>query len=147
MKLPVLLIVTLLSACAQQPPATKPSAATPSTPSVQPAPAAAPNDGRLDLTDLPAERALIAGIRAYEDADYTLAESQLLLAVRTGLRSPKDTAAAMKYLAFIYCSSDRYRQCESAFRDAFDADPDFSLSKSEAGHPQWGSVYQRAAKP
>ena len=99
--------------------------------------------GLLDVTDRPAEKALLAGLRAYEDAQYALAETQLGLALRTGLASPRDRAAAHKNLAFIYCTSDRFKACETAFRAAREADPGFTLSKAEAGHPRWGPVYQR----
>ena len=145
MRLLLLVILVWLSACAQQPPADKPGSTTPtSAPSPAPAPTPLPP---LDLSGRPGERALLAGIKAYEDADYKLAEAQFLLSLKTGMASRIDTAAAHKYLAFIYCSSNRFAQCEAAFRSAFDADPSFSLSKSEAGHPLWGSVYQRAARP
>jgi len=33
--------------------------------------------------------------------------------------------------------------CEVQFRAARAADAGFALSKSEAGHPLWGPVYQR----
>ena len=102
-----------------------------------------PPAGLLDVTDRPAEKALLAGLRAYEDAQYALAETQLGLALRTGLASPRDRAAAQKNLAFIYCTSDRIKACETAFRAAREADPNFTLSKAEAGHPRWGPVYQR----
>jgi Tfp pilus assembly protein PilF len=99
--------------------------------------------GLLDVTERPAEKALLAGLRAYEDAQYATAEAQIGFALRTGLASPRDRAAAHKNLAFIYCTSDRIKACEAAFRSAREADPNFTLSKAEAGHPRWGPVYQR----
>lgn len=129
MKLPALLLLslsTLLTACVQPPPA--------------------PAPGLLDVAERPAEKALLAGIRAYEDAQYTTAENQLVAAINAGLTSPKDKAAAHKHLAFIYCTSNRERECEAAFRNAIQADPGFALNKSEQGHPLWGPVFQRAAK-
>ena len=108
-----------------------------------PPPPPPPPTGLLDVTDRPAEKALLAGLRAYEDAQYALAETQLGFALRTGLASPRDRAAAHKNLAFIYCTSDRIKACETAFRSAREADPNFVLSKAEAGHPRWGPVYQR----
>jgi len=57
--------------------------------------------------------------------------------------SPRDRAAAHKLLAFIFCTSNRMSDCEVQFRAARAADPGFALSKSEAGHPLWGPVYQR----
>ena len=99
--------------------------------------------GLMDVADRPAEKALLAGIRAYDDAQYPQAEQQLVLALKSALASPRDQAAAHKHLAFIYCTSDRLHACEAEFRAARTADPKFTLSKSEAGHPVWGPVYQR----
>ena len=126
MRLPVVLVVSLLvAACAQ----------VPSAPA-----------GLMDVAARPAEKALLAGIRAYEDAQYAESEKQLGAALQAGLASPKDRAAAQKHLAFIYCTSNRTRECETAFRAARQADPAFALSKSEVGHPLWGPVYKRLAQ-
>lgn len=102
-----------------------------------------PRPGLLDVVERPAEQALLAGLRAYEDAQYTDAEKQFSLALKLGLPSPKDRAAAAKHLAFIYCTSNRLTECEASFRAARAADPNFALGKSEAGHPVWGPVYKR----
>lgn len=102
-----------------------------------------PQPGLLDVVERPAEQALLAGLRAYEDAQYADAEKQFGLALKLGLASPKDRAAADKHLAFIYCTSHRMADCEASFRAARAADPGFSLSKSEIGHPLWGPVYKR----
>lgn len=112
----------LLTACAQVPP----------TPT-----------GLMDVAERPAEKALLAGIRAYEDAQYDEAELQLEQALKVGLASMRDRAAAHKHLAFIYCTSHREPACESEFRKAREADPGFALSRSEVGHPIWGPVYKR----
>jgi Tfp pilus assembly protein PilF len=104
---------------------------------------APPPVGLLDVTSRPAERALQGGMRAYEDGQYPEAEKQLMLALSTGLVSPRDRAAAHKQLAFIYCTSNRTSDCEAAFRAARQADPAFALNKSEQGHPVWGPVYKR----
>jgi hypothetical protein len=100
--------------------------------------------GLMDVAERPAEKALLAGIRAYEDGQYPESEKQLGAALQTGLPSAKDRAAANKYLAFVYCTSNRIPDCEQAFRAARKADPAFALSKSESGHPLWGPVYKRA---
>ncbi len=102
-----------------------------------------PRTGLLDVVARPAEQALLAGLRAYEDAQYIDAETQFSLALKLGLASPRDRAAADKHLAFLYCTSNRMAECEAAFRAARAADPNFSLNKSEAGHPLWGPVYRR----
>lgn len=117
-----LFAAALLAACAQ----------------TAPAPAAL-----VDMLARPAERALLAGLRAYDDAQYAEAQKQLLEAVNLRLASSKDRAAAHKHLAFIYCTSNRTAECEAQFRAARLADPAFTLSKSEAGHPSWGEVYKR----
>ena len=116
------LLVSLLGACVQPP--TAPS-------------------GLMDVAERPAEKALLAGIRAYDDAQYPEAEKLFASALQTGLASQKDRAAAHKHLAFIYCTSSRVSECEAAFRAARQADPAFALSKSESGHPLWGPVYKR----
>jgi len=99
--------------------------------------------GLMDVAERPAEKALLGGIRAYDDAQYAEAEKRFAAALQAGLASPKDRAAAHKHLAFIYCTSERRVECESAFRAAIQADPAFALSKSESGHPLWGPVYRR----
>jgi Tfp pilus assembly protein PilF len=106
-------------------------------------PPTAPPVGLLDVAERPAEKALMAGMRAYDDAQYPQAEKQLQAALQAGLVSPRDRAAAHKLLAFIFCTSNRAVDCEVQFRSARAADPAFALSKSEAGHPLWGPVYQR----
>jgi len=112
-----------LAACAQQP----------TTPPVT----------QADLAERTAKEALLSGIRLYDDGQYPEAEKQFGTALKLNLSSPKDRATAHKYLAFIYCTSNRQSLCESSFRAAMQADPAFALSKSEAGHPLWGPVYKR----
>lgn len=102
--------------------------------------------GLMEVAERPAEKALLAGLRAYDDAQYPQAEKHLQAALQAGLASPRDRAAAHKHLAFIYCTSNRGANCEAAFRAARAADPAFALSKSEAGHPVWGPVYQRVQR-
>lgn len=103
-----------------------------------------PSGGLMDVAERPAEKALLAGLRAYDDGQYAQSEQQLQLALQTGLTSPKDKAAANKHLAFILCTTQRVPACEQAFRAARQADPGFALTRAEAGHPVWGPVYKRA---
>lgn len=103
----------------------------------------APAVGVMDLAERPAEKALLSGLRAYDDGQYAEAEKQFGVALQTGLVSPRDKAAAHKYLAFVYCTTQRTGACEVEFRAAKEADPKFALSKSEAGHPMWGPVYRK----
>ena len=125
MRLALAIAVTVLAAgCATRPPPPPPP-------------------GLLDLMDRPAERALLEGMRAYDDGQYGAAEAALRKALEAGLANPRDQASAYKLVAFITCTSQRIPQCEAAFRAARAAWPAFALSRSEAGHPLWGPVYQR----
>ena len=99
--------------------------------------------GLIDVAERPAEKALLAGMRAYDDAQYPAAEKLLNQALKERLASPRDRAAAHKHLAFIYCTSERLPACEAEFRAARTDDPAFALTKAEAGHPQWGPVWQK----
>lgn len=119
------LAALLLAGCAQTPP----------SPEAPPA--------VVDLMARPAERALLSGLRAYDDGQYAEAERWLAAALKAGLAAPRDQAAAHKHLAFVYCTSERVRLCEAAFLAARQADPAFTLARSEAGHPLWGPVFRR----
>jgi Tfp pilus assembly protein PilF len=103
--------------------------------------------GLAEVMDRPAEKALLTGIRAYDDAQYGDAEKALKKALDSGLASARDRATANKLLAFIYCTSERVSACEQAFRSARQSDPQFALTKSEAGHPLWGPVYRKVTAP
>lgn len=109
-----------------------------------PPPPPPPPPGLVEILERPAERALLDGMRAYDDGQYANAESALRRALQMGLRSAYDQAAAYKLIAFVTCTSNRVQQCEAAFRAARAADPAFALSRAEAGHPVWGPVYRRA---
>mgnify|MGYP006346179907 FL=1 len=101
--------------------------------------------GLTDVMQRPAERALFNGLRAYDEGQYAEAERELQASLKTGLVSTKDRANAHKHLAFVYCTSQRAPACEAAFREARNADPEFTLSRAETGHPQWGPVYKKVA--
>jgi len=123
----VLTIAIVLAGCAARQP---PSGAT----------------GLIEVTERPAERALLAGMRAYDDGQYAESEKSLKSALAAGLTGAKDKAHAYKLLAFIFCTSERVADCEAAFRAARTADPAFALSRSESGHPLWGPVYRRVVR-
>jgi Tfp pilus assembly protein PilF len=102
-----------------------------------------PPSGLAELLERPAERALVEGLRAYDEGQYGPAEAALQRALAAGLASPRDRASAHKLLAFIACTSERPAACEAAFRAARAADPAFALDRSETGHPLWGPVWRR----
>ena len=111
-----------------------------------PPPPAPPPTGLAEVMERPAERALLEGIRAYDDGQYAQAEKALRQALADGLQSARDRATAHKLLAFITCTSDRLADCQAEFREARAADASFALSRSEAGHPVWGPVYKSLAQ-
>jgi len=110
-----------------------------------PAPQAPPTQSITVLYGRPAERALIDGLRQYEAGSFERAEATLRTALAQGLRDPRDTAVAYKYLAFLTCAFNRLYECEQNFRSGFAADPSFSLSDVEIGHPVWGPIFRRVA--
>jgi len=124
-------LTLLLAACETMPPAA--------------APTAPPTASIATLYLRPAERALIEGIRLYEEASFERAEGALQQALAEGLTDPRDRAVAHKYIAFIACAFNRLAQCEASFASAFAADPRFALSDKEIGHPVWGPVYRQVA--
>ncbi len=108
---------------------------------------ARPGDGPAERVAAPGEGTLAQGIKAYQSAQYAEAESLLKLAMEQGLSIGPDRSNALKYLAFIYCTSKREAACAQAFKSARQSDPAFTLSKVEAGHPMWGPVYRKALPP
>ena len=113
------------------------------TPQPPPPPVAPPVASMASLYEKPAERALVNGMRAYEEGAFDRADTNLKRALKEGLASAHDVAVANKYLAFIACAFNRISACEQHFRDAFRAEPQFALSDKEVGHPIWGPVYRR----
>jgi hypothetical protein len=109
-------------------------------------PTAPPTPLTLSIAALyqrPAERALINGLRQYEDGSFERAEVSLRSALALGLADWRDSAVAHKYLAFLACAFNRLAECEQQFREAFVADAGFTLSDIEIGHPIWGPIYRR----
>ena len=82
-----------------------------------------------------------SGITYYEEGEYEDAEKNLKFALTLGLADPENNKKAHKFLAFIYCASERRALCENEFKQAFDIDPGFTLSPAESGHPMWQPAY------
>ena len=92
------------------------------------------------------EKSLAAGIAQYEEGNYAQAQRLLQSSLADGLPSRASQARAHKYLAFIYCVTDRTAQCRQEFSNALAADPKFTLTAAEAGHPTWGPVYRSVSR-
>src|SRR5262245_34097305 len=85
---------------------------------------------------------LKAGLRSYENGNYSESMKQLQSALDQGLpRSGQ--LQAHKHLAFIHCAAGRQGPCRAEFRKALTIDPDFDLTPAEAGHPLWGPVFAK----
>jgi len=94
------------------------------------------------LSPRKAEKELSAGLKSYENGQYQAAAKYLQNALDSGLTFKSDRVTAHKYLAFVYCVSDRKKQCRAEFKEALEINSDFELSSAEAGHPLWGPVYR-----
>lgn len=129
---PAAALALLLAACETLQPAPPPPA--PPAPSV------------TQLWERPPERALLNGLRFYEDGAFDRAEQSFRSALLQGLLDRRDVASAHKYLAFIACAFNRLAECEQQFRNALAADPAFLLTDAEIGHPVWGPVYRRVTE-
>jgi Tfp pilus assembly protein PilF len=95
----------------------------------------------LEGTPLEARDSLRVGIRDYEEGRYLEAFRSLRDALEEGLPA-KERVQAHKYIAFIYCVSNRPRDCREEFRKALAIDPSFQLDPAEAGHPTCGPVFR-----
>lgn len=111
-----------------------------------PPPAPPPPMSAIQIYSRPPERALITGMRLYEEGSFDRAESAFKSALTQGLRDRRDVAAANKYLAFIACAFNRPVECETHFRSAITSDPEFRLTDAEIGHPIWGPVYRNVTR-
>ncbi|HEX4509211.1 MAG TPA: TssQ family T6SS-associated lipoprotein [Burkholderiaceae bacterium] len=100
--------------------------------------------GVSEISERPAERALLSAMRAYDEADFGATERRADEALDLGLQSPRDVAMAHKLRAFVYCTSNRIPACVAEFRAARAADPAFALTRAESGHPIWGPAYERS---
>lgn len=95
--------------------------------------------------DMLRERAreqLALGVKQYETGEFDNAHKSLVTSLDHGLLLKPEQSRARKYLAFIYCVSNREQLCYEEFRKAFEINPDFALSAAEDGHPVWGPVYR-----
>src|SRR5699024_4773734 len=87
-----------------------------------------------------ADRTLAEAVALYEKGYYDNAEARLLDET-LWQGSWQTQAEASKYLAFIYCITEREQLCRHAFERAMHLDLSFTLSTAEASHPLWGPQY------
>jgi Tfp pilus assembly protein PilF len=94
-----------------------------------------------DMFKSKSEKNLEEGIKQYEDGKYPEALKNLQGALDIGLLK-SEQVEAHKYMAFIYCVSNREKQCRDEFQIVLQINPDFELKPAEAGHPLWGPVFK-----
>lgn len=88
-----------------------------------------------------ARQTLNAGLKQYEEGEYVESLKNLQSAIQQGL-GERDRVNAHKHVAFIYCASNRERQCRDEFKKALTIDPAMNLDPEEADHPVWGRVFR-----
>ena len=89
----------------------------------------------------PAEHTVNNGIKDFEDGNFSAALPLFQSVVENKEATKKLKIESYKYMAFIYCITDREKQCRESFKKALETDPSFSLTLAEAGHPVWGPVF------
>ena len=97
--------------------------------------------GSIEPTAGPGWAQLVTGLKRYDNGEFDSATQALRDALRVGL-GPGGQVLAHKHLAFVYCVTNKDKQCRSEFRSALSIDPNFELDQAEAGHPLWGPVYR-----
>lgn len=92
----------------------------------------------IELT--PAQIKFSTGTSHYQNGEFGLAEKNLLDS--SIWNSPNDVQVeSLKYLAFIYCVTERVSLCRHSFYMALQLDPGFELSPAESTHPLWGPEF------
>jgi hypothetical protein len=91
-----------------------------------------------------AQRQLAEGIAHYDRGDYVAAIRTLMKSDEIWRGSLQTQVTARKYVAFSHCLSDRPDVCRQTFTELLRIQPDFRLAAAEAGHPQWGKVFEQA---
>lgn len=88
----------------------------------------------------PAQIKLDAGKAHFQNGEYGAAESALLdKSIWTG--DQRSQVESLKYLAFIYCVTERITLCRHSFYKALQLDPAFELTSAESTHPLWGPEF------
>lgn len=89
-------------------------------------------------------QAITQAIATYEDGDYKKALTEFEEALNLPELNSSDQVQAHKYMAFIYCLTNKPKQGYNQFKTALEIDPNFELTPAEAGHPMWGQAFKKA---
>lgn len=83
---------------------------------------------------------LDAGKSSFQQGEYGMAENALL--DEAIWQDDKITQVeSLKYLAFIYCVTERVTLCRHSFYKALQLNPSFELTTAERTHPLWGPEF------
>ena len=127
------LCALVLGACATPPPVKEET----------PPPEPIPTENSLEFR---AKSTYQNALELYAAGQYDAAQTQFQQALKLGLPNQEDTINAHKHIAFIACIENKKSDCRESFKLILSLDPNFELSKSEAGHPLWGPVYRSVKK-
>ena len=136
----------ILAGCANAPSAMAPKEAEKPAVAAPAAPAPVPAPPPAELVKAAAQRDLAEGIQLYDKGDFNAAISKLGNSPEIAAADPEIQVAAIKYLAFSFCVTNRQAQCRAQFEAAFKLDPAFDLSPAERGHPLWGPAFDRVKR-
>ena len=88
----------------------------------------------------PSQTKVEAGKNSFQSGEYGAAES-LFLDASIWQDSKELQVESLKYLAFIYCITERVTLCRHSFYKALQLNPSFELTPAESTHPLWGPEF------
>lgn len=88
----------------------------------------------------PSQIKLEAGKISFQNGEYSVAEAAFLDS-SIWQEDKTNQVESLKYLAFIYCVTDRVTLCRHSFYKALQLDPGFELTSAESTHPLWGPEF------
>ncbi|WP_062064908.1 TssQ family T6SS-associated lipoprotein [Cellvibrio sp. OA-2007] len=92
----------------------------------------------VELT--PSQIKVQAGKSSFQNGEYGAAERSFLdPSIWHGEKELQ--IESLKYLAFIYCVTDRVTLCRHSFYKALQLNPTFELTPAESTHPLWGPEF------
>jgi hypothetical protein len=96
----------------------------------------------VEAPKVSSEQLLQDGTALYDKGDYRGAIRKLISARDAAEDGSTVKKMSLRQLAFSYCVSSQRVLCKQQFAALLAIDPDFQLSRAEAGHPLWGPAFQ-----